>query len=499
MKIAFINDSSQQLGIQYISSVLKQHGHEVKLFMDPQLFSDDVIQIRSLSKLFNYENKIVKDLKNFDPDLIGISIVTDFYQWASRIAEKIKEELDIPIIAGGIHPTSVPDRVMKNKDFDMLCVGEGEFAMLELANSIEKGEIDHSIKNIWFRKGDKIIKNEVRPLISDLDSIPMPDTDLYYSASPHFNRTGLYITMTSRGCSNACSYCCHSYLHELYKGKGPTVRQRSVKNVLEELRSSTRNHKIKFIAFMDNCFGYDIEWLKEFAREYKTQIGIKFWCIMHPNDVTKESVRYLKEAGCHTVDMGVQSWNEELRKNILFRNITNDTMEKAIQLIKDADIEIMTDSIFDLPNQTDEDILKSAEKYIEIKPKRIYFYMLRHYPNTKMTRMAYENEWLSKDRYDEVMDAHNVTSFSIGGDNISKKLIQYQILFYSIDLLPRSFSRFILRKKLYKYFPTFIGPALVVILRNLVAFDMNARLQRAWAINRYFHFITNKIFNFKNR
>ena len=499
MKIAFINDSSQQLGIQYMSAVLKQHGHEVKLFMDPQLFADDVIQINSLGKLFNYENKIVKDVKEFSPDLIGISIVTDFYQWACNIAQKIKAEIDTPIIVGGIHPTSVPDRVMNNKNFDMLCIGEGEFAMLELANSLEKGAIDYSIKNIWFRKGEEIIRNEVRPLISDLDALPMPDTDIYYSASPHFNRTGLYITMTSRGCSNACSYCCHSYLHELYKGKGPTVRQRSVNSVIEELDLNTNKHKIKFIAFMDNCFGYDLNWLKEFAREYKEKIGIKFWCIMHPNDVTEESVHYLKEAGCHTVDMGVQSWNEDLRKNILFRNIDNQTMENAIQLIKDANMEIMTDSIFDLPNQTDEDILKSAEKYIEIKPKRIYFYMLRHYPNTKMTRMAYNNNWLSKDRYEEVMDAHNVTSFSVGGDNVSKKLIKYQILFYLIDLLPRGISRFILKKKLYKYFPSFIGPALVVILRNLLAFDMNARLQRAWTINRYFHFTVKKTFNLKDK
>ena len=142
MKIAFINDSSQQLGIQYMSAVLKQHGHEVKLFMDPQLFADDVIQINSLGKLFNYENKIVKDVKEFSPDLIGISIVTDFYQWACNIAQKIKAEIDTPIIVGGIHPTSVPDRVMNNKNFDMLCIGEGEFAMLELANSLEKGAID---------------------------------------------------------------------------------------------------------------------------------------------------------------------------------------------------------------------------------------------------------------------------------------------------------------------------------------------------------------------
>ena len=87
--------------------------------------------------------------------------MTDFYEWACNIAEKIKEEINVPIIVGGIHPTSVPDRVMKNKNFDMLCIGEGEFAMLELANSLQRGEMDYSIKNIWFRRGEEIIKNEI--------------------------------------------------------------------------------------------------------------------------------------------------------------------------------------------------------------------------------------------------------------------------------------------------------------------------------------------------
>ncbi|MFA5259884.1 MAG: cobalamin-dependent protein, partial [Candidatus Omnitrophota bacterium] len=207
MKIAFINDSAQQLGIQYMSAVLKQHGHDVKLFMDPQLFDDDMIRIQKFSRWLDYKKELVRRLKAYQPDLIGISVVTDFYQWACRIAMMIKEEMNVPIIAGGIHPTSVPERVLKNDCFDMVCLGEGEFPLLELADSLQRGQPDYTIRNIWFKRDGHIIKNELRPLIEDLDTLPLPDTDLYYSASPHFKRTGLYVTMTSRGCPNACSYC----------------------------------------------------------------------------------------------------------------------------------------------------------------------------------------------------------------------------------------------------------------------------------------------------
>ncbi len=493
MKIAFINDSAQQLGIQYMSAVLKQHGHDVRLFMDPQLFADDVIQIKRLNRLLDMRKDIVRRVKDYAPDLVGISVVTDFYQWASQIARMIKDEMDVPIIAGGIHPTSVPERVLQDECFDMVCLGEGEFPLLELADSMQRGKMDTSIPNIWFKENGRIIKNELRPLLEDLDALPLPDTDLYYSVSPHFRRTGLYITMTSRGCPNACSYCCFSYLQDLYKGKGKRIRQRSVQNVIEELRINKAKYKIKFIAFMDNCFGYDVKWLREFTPVYRSEIGIKFWCIMHPKDVTEETLRHLKQAGCHTIDMGVQSWNEDIRKEVLHRDVDNDTMARAIQIVKDAGIEIMTDSIFDLPGQTEEDVLESARRYVEIRPKRIYFYMLRHYPNTLITRLAKQDQRLAPARYEEVMSGVNVTSFTVGGDQVNQRMIQFQILFYLIDLIPKSISRYIIRKRLYRYFPVALGPAIIVILRNLLAFDMNARLQRAWAFNRYAYFIWQKL------
>jgi len=376
---------------------------------------------------------------------------------------------------------------------DMVCVGEGEYPMLELANSMQKGAIDYSIKNIWFKKDGRIIQNDIRPLIEDLDSLPMPDTSIYFSASPHFRKTGLYVTMTSRGCPYSCSYCCHSYLHELYLGKGKRIRQRSVASLMQELVSVKEKYPIKFIAFMDNCFGYDASWLKEFAKEYKEKIGIKFWCIMHPNHVSKESVSYLKAAGCNTVDMGIQSWNSKTRSEILNRNVQDETMEQAIAIIKNAKIELMTDSIFDLPGQNEDDVLASAIRYVNIRPNRIYFYMLRHYPSTRITKKARDDRRLNIDRYEQLMEGVNVASFAIGGDGVNRRSLQFQILFYLIDLLPRPCSRFIIKRKIYRFFPTFFGPAVIVILRNLVAFDINARLLRSAAYHKYSHFAIKKI------
>lgn len=71
---------------------------------------------------------------------------------------------------------------------------------------------------------------------------------------------------------------------------------------------------MKFIVFMDNCFGYNIDWLKEFSYEYRNKIGLRFGCVMHPGHITSDSVGYLKFAGCYAVNLGIQSWSEEIRK-----------------------------------------------------------------------------------------------------------------------------------------------------------------------------------------
>ncbi len=494
MKIAFVNDFALQIGVQYISSVLKQAGHEVRLFMDPLLFADDVIAIESLNRLFDYKKILVKQLKDYQPDIIGFSVVSDFYQWACGMARLIKIEMDVPIIFGGMHPSSVPERVIKNEFVDIVCVGEGEYPMLELVESMAKGKIDYSIKNLWFKKGEKIIRNEVRPLLEDLDSLPMPDKEIFYSESPHYIRRYPYLIVTTRGCPYRCSYCGHSCLGPIYEGKGRYLRQRSVENVIKELSESKNKYKIKHIVFMDDCFGHDRQWLKEFSLQYKEKINLKFICVMHPSDISEETVRYLKTAGCRAIFLGIQSWNERIREQLLGRKISNRVLREAIQKVQKAKIEILVDNIFDLPGQTEDDITQAALIYSGLKPTRIYYYMLRYYPNTAITKQARDEGWISARRYAEIMDGVDVKSFALEGDRTDKNSIRFNILFSLIDLIPAKISRYIIKRKLYRYFPSFVSPAVILILRNIVSWDLNARLLREGAFYRYIYFIKKKIF-----
>lgn len=139
MKISFIYLGSENLGIEYLSSVLKKSGHKVELIFDPALFCDKhYLNVDFLAKLFDSRKKIIKRVLESRPDLIGFSVFTHNYKWALSIASLIKKEIDIPIIFGGVHPTILPEDVIANNSVDMICIGEGEEALLELMDNFGK-------------------------------------------------------------------------------------------------------------------------------------------------------------------------------------------------------------------------------------------------------------------------------------------------------------------------------------------------------------------------
>jgi len=120
MKIAFVNDCVERLGVEYLSAVLKNAGHDTNLFVDPQLFNDVYIHSNTLGKLFDFKEFLLLQIINYNPDLICFSVDTESYQWACNIAKLVKNNIDVPILFGGIHPSSIPERVISNDFIDIV-------------------------------------------------------------------------------------------------------------------------------------------------------------------------------------------------------------------------------------------------------------------------------------------------------------------------------------------------------------------------------------------
>jgi len=158
MKILFIAFGQESFATEYLSAALKKEGHEVKLHFNPNVGNFiGFLSVDFLTKISD-EKILLKTIREFKPDLIGISCLTNFYSLATKNAQIIKKHFDIPIVIGGIHPTSLPEYVIENNNFDMLCIGEGEEALVELVNKMQNKDDIYNTKNFWFRRNGNIIK-----------------------------------------------------------------------------------------------------------------------------------------------------------------------------------------------------------------------------------------------------------------------------------------------------------------------------------------------------
>lgn len=445
------------MGVEYLSSYLRSFGHSVSLVFDPQLFKDDFSNIGNsvfADRTSRLKDILISEVIDSEPDLVAFSAVTDQYRWALDFAKDIKEKReDLPVIFGGIHPTSVPDIVIKNPEVDIVCVGEGEEAFLELVNSLDdyKKKRNLTIKNLWFKKDGQIYKNPVRDLNQELDRLPFPDKDLFYDKLPAFKLQ--YNLLTGRGCPYRCSYCCNNFLYKTYKDRGRYLRRRGVANVIEELRSAKQKYKFPLVFIRDEVFIYDIKWLREFAKEYRKEINIPFKCFAHPSVSSAEVVYELKEAGCIYVSMGIQSANEQSRKSVLFRTDTNAQIESAMALFHKAGIKVNIDHIAGIPGEGEKEMAEAAGFYSKIRPDVVTYFWLTLYPRTEMVDIFKARRLATEDEITKIEEGLGSSDFMGGSVSAEKKktFLEFRSLLCYIPLLPEFIVKIILKYKLYRF------------------------------------------------
>ncbi len=335
MKVLFYYRGSEHFGVQALISYLESKGHEVELIYDPALGDNGYLDIpfvnNFLNKIVCNDKLVIEKVVRFNPDLVAFSAITNLYLPITRLAKKIKKVLDIPIVIGGIHPTSIPEEVIKDECYDALCIGEGEEPLEELLQRLEKKQSYTDVKNLWVRDASgKIHKNNKRPIISTLDILPTADKS-------HFEKYGALTSqlniMTTRGCPFECTFCVNSFRNSLYTGE-VYLRQRSVKNVIDGITELLKIHKFKSIRFHDDVFAFNVKWLRDFRDSYSKHVNLPFHCNVTPSTAKEEILKLLSEAGCTKISMGVQSGSEKIRTKLLHRKHTDEDIIAAAQRIK---------------------------------------------------------------------------------------------------------------------------------------------------------------------
>jgi radical SAM superfamily enzyme YgiQ (UPF0313 family) len=389
MKILFIYkyEYIEPIGIMYLSSFLKESGHECH-FIDLEFAKDLDGEIRRIS-----------------PAMISYSVTTGAHASYQKLNLELKQRHRFFSVFGGPHCTFFPEFIHE-EGVDAICRGEGEHALSELAHNLEQGRDVAQIRNLWIKAGGKIHKNEVRPLIEDLDVLPFPDRDLVNKYN-HYRKMHRRFILTGRGCPYNCSYCFNHAYNDLYEGKGRVIRKRSVGNVIEELQSVKDTCKPKRFSFVDDTFIIDKNWTLEFCRSYARDVGRPFVANIRPNLVSEDIVKALKDSGCAVVMYAIESGDDALRFGILDRNISREKIIDAGILLDEYEIKTVAQNIVGLPDETVEMAFETMKLNIQAKASYAWVSIFQPYPRTELGEYSKE-----KGYFDDRMDQFHTSFFN---------------------------------------------------------------------------------------
>jgi len=474
MKITFAAMGAENISLEALSTMLKKYGHETTLAFDRSLFNDaNYFPIPFLAKIFDSKKATIRKIIDSKPDLVAFSVFADNYQWALYISREVKERLDVPIIFGGIHPTTCPDNVICEDCVDIICLGEGEYPLLELVESMNNN-VDHTIKNLWFKENGNIIKNPVRQLINNLDELPIIDKELFEGYIPIKD---YYLTVTSKGCIATCAYCSQNFLKKWEMGKGQFLREKSVDRVIEELKMMKDRYRYKRVDIKNNILSGSKKWTFEFAEKYKKEIGVPFRIMGHPKTIAPDTMRVLKEAGLWHVQLGIESFNTKIRADLLQRYETNEEILVALKTMDDEGVYYSVDIMVGLPGETEQESIHAIKALAKCKNlARASIFWLEYLPGVDITKTARKWGLIGDDDLKKINDGLQENYLSTGSVGEGKRMINlknYHLIFRILPMTPEPVINFILNYNLQRLFRFMPQTIVLVFVDVLVSFVVN--------------------------
>lgn len=451
-------DSLIPVGISVLSSHLKAAGHDVKLydttFYDTgkktgDFFREDSGQVIKIDLKEYGVNRIKmsheqlkknfrKSVLDYKPGLIGFSTLEMTYDQGLELVNAIKD-VQIPKIFGGIYPTFAPRIVLKEPSIDMICEGEGEETLSELATSLEKGKDITKILNLTMKKdgkiyrsgeivklgdlstGDKIYGEDTglrRPLINMKNILLSPDYSVY-DDKRFWKKIGGKVVRAvavelSRGCSFSCSFCCTPMLRHQHKvgrekyskfsnlelsvlrEKDTFHREKLIDKFVVEIKEAIKDYKINYVYFTDESFlSMSQKRFQEFIEKYKKEIRLPFFIETRAETVKPGYVKSLEEAGCDGIAIGIESGSLEIRKKLLKRFMGEDIIINAFREFENTKIRVSTNNIIGFPFETRENIMQTVEINRKINSDSVIVNAFRPYSGTELRKICIESGLIS--------------------------------------------------------------------------------------------------------
>ena len=431
---------AQRLGTMALSAMLKPEGFKVEL-------------VKATPKA------IATALSDDEPAVLAYSLTSQLADPILAVNREIKQRFDVLSFFGGPHPTYYPE-VLGEEGVDAICRGQGEEAIVEMAGRIRDGRDYSDVRNWEVKREGTVFKNPLRPLIDNLDDLPFPDRDIMPNEE-------LNSVMTSRGCPYNCTYCLNAAYKRLYSFCSPgKVRRRSVDSVIEELHRIKSRFPRTFIVFLDPILPIRKEWVEPFAREYRKHIGLPFFCEIKYELMDEEMVKLLKDAGCYSVGVGIESSNPEVREKLMRRHVSNEKIVTVSEQLHKAGIKMNTFNIIGMPQTTLYDDFNTLKFNQQIKADFATGCLLNPYRKSEIYDICDDLGVLTKD-VAFTRGTFAFTTIEYGDQKLKRQLINLESLFTTLaqsTFLCRH-AGFITKLRLGKLYAKFFSVGYAFLLR----------------------------------
>lgn len=391
MKIALIfpryryPSGEPPIGIAYIAAMIRKHTDADVDIIDPTFVKDP-------------EGYVKDRIKSSDYDVIGISLMTSMEKDFKEIVRFIRsDKKKAKIIAGGPHATILPEQTLAH-DIDAVVIGEGEETFLEI---VRRGCDFEGVKGVYYKNGDKIVKNEPRPWIEDLDPLPFPDRSLfdmeeyfrhYYQMDTVEKGIRGTSILASRGCPYRCTYC-QPTLDMLF---GKKIRYRSVDSMILELKFLKEKYGINAFGLLDDTFIVDRKWVMSFCDELIAQeLNLKWQCNVRADLCTEDLLVKMRNSGLARIAVGVESVSRRILEDVYCKGITMEQVENTLRLAHRVGLKVHCYFMIGAPTETREEIMQtirfSRNRYIDTATFAITTPLPKTYLHDKSKNMIRED------------------------------------------------------------------------------------------------------------
>jgi radical SAM superfamily enzyme YgiQ (UPF0313 family) len=417
--------------LAYATGALEKEGFEVKLIDAPAqgLRIEDVIDIA----------------RELDPKMIVVDTSTPSIMSDVDVASKLKASTKAFTVLVGTHVSALPKETLKmSEDIDAVTMHEYDHTLPELAKAIEHKKDLSNVKGITFRSSDgKIIKNDIRPMIENLDNLPfvtsvykkhLDTKNYFYSSAAH----PMVMIITGRGCPFRCFWCNWPQVFH-----GHRYRLRSAENVVEEFEYIVENiPEVKEIGVEDDTMTADVERVRKICRlliEKGINKKIKWYANVRVT-LDLETMKLMKEAGCRLIIPGYESGVQKLLDNAR-KGITLEQSREFAKNAKKADLLVHGCFIIGLPEETRETAMQTIEFAKELDPDDAQFFPLITYPGTEAYEWAQKNKYLTTGDFSKWNTKEGWHDCLVSTENLTKEEI--------LELCNKGRMEFYLRPKFF--------------------------------------------------